>query len=345
MISRNSIKTVAIHLGLWLGYVLLEYLANIYHIRPETRDDFLVSVLFTLPAIMVPTYFILLVVIPRFIKPGKIVATLLSFVLVALYVVAARIFWFEQISHFEFSSFSEVPMGKIFKNIIRDYSVIALASCIVILTDWREKQRQNEQLIKMQAQQELEMLKGQLQPHFLFNTLNNIYSLALVNSDQTADSILKLTSLLEYLVYWAGKTSVPLQKELGLIDDYIELETLRHGDALAITRNMNIGSTDIMLPPLIMLPFFENCFKHGGPAVNGTFSIDFSLQIENGNLLMQLVNTKKQLRNGGDLPGGVGLSNIRARLARLYPERFDLQVKNAADSYVVILSIKSVDEF
>ena len=122
---------------------------------------------------------------------------------------------------------------------------------------------------KSKAEAEIKLLKGQLHPHFLFNSLNNIYSLALVKSDLTADSILKLTELLDYLVYKANMDKVPLSKEVQLLHNYIGLEQLRYGNHLRIETAITVQNDALLVAPLLLLPFAENCFKHGGPGQDG----------------------------------------------------------------------------
>lgn len=357
-----------IHVAMWIAYVALEYLANIYHIREGSELQYLKSVMITLPLIMVPTYFLVWVVVPRFLKPGKILPTVISFLLVFVFVFYGRVLWLDVMNNFRLALFEHIPVGKIFKNVIRDYSVIALAVCIYILADWRQKEKINIELIKAKAEAELNLLKGQLHPHFLFNTLNNIYSLALIKSELTGDAILKLTDLLDYMVYKANAKSVPLSKEVQLINTYLDLESLRHSDKLVIERNIDVSNIDIPVVPLVMLPFVENCFKHGGPGLDGIFKIQISVLYENNCLTFNIVNTirkglgqfdsvgasrstaqGKGLSQGDPAKGGpghdgVGLDNIRKRLNLVYPDRHRLEIESKEENYKVDLTIIYSDE-
>jgi two-component system, LytTR family, sensor kinase len=345
MTRKINGRTILIHAALWGAYVALEYLANVYHISDGSEAKYLRSILLTLPLIMIPTYFVVLVVVPRYLMPGRIVASAISFLLIIVFVFYGRVLWLDIMSHFELVLFSHIPMAKIFKNVIRDYSVIALAVCIYLLGDWRQKQKLNEELITAQAEAELKLLKGQLHPHFLFNTLNNIYSLALVKSDMTANAILKLTDLLDYLVYRANSKSVPISKEIQLINTYLDLESLRHENNLVVERNIKTRNLDTPIAPLIMLPFVENCFKHGGPGSDGIFKIQIAILFDNNTLSFHIENAIRPLAEL-EVPGqgGVGLNNIRKRLNLIYPERHKLEIDSKSDYFSVDLTISYSNE-
>ncbi len=366
---KINLKAILIHAAMWMVYVLLEYLANIYHIRDGSEIEFLRSVMLSLPLIMIPTYFVVWIVVPRFLKTGKLLPSTISFLLVGLFVFYGRVWWMAVMNDMGFAVFEHIPVGKIFKNVIRDYSVIALAVCIYLLADWRNQEKLKMELIKAKAEAEMQLLKGQLHPHFLFNTLNNIYSLALIKSDLTADAILKLTELLDYLVYRVNSKSVLLSKEVQLINTYLDLESLRHDDKLVIQRKIEAGNLNIPIAPLIMLPFVENCFKHGGPGPDGIFLIQIAIVFKNNTLSFKINNTVRaraeqfysqqgegnaventsssmqELSRPEDaLRSGVGLDNIRRRLNLIYPDRYMLEIDNKDGQYSVNLTISYPDE-
>ncbi len=370
LLMKGKIKasTILVHAVLWMVYVALEYLSNIYHIRDGSEGLYVKSILLTLPALMIPTYFVIWVVVPRFLKKRKILASVVSLLLVIVFVFYGRVLWLYIMNDLSLS-FKHIPVSKIFKNVIRDYSVIALAVCIYLLADWRHQEKLNLELTRARAEAELKLLKGQLHPHFLFNTLNNIYSLALIKSEMTADAILKLTDLLDYLVYRANSKSVALSKEVQLINTYIDLERLRHDDKLVIDKEIEIGDRDISIAPLVMLPFVENCFKHGGSGLDGIFQVQISILFENETLTFKMNNTvspeaeefaKAQiighLESKRDAPlkglvssenlglGGVGLDNIRKRLNLIYPDRHQLIIEREVNKYSVSLKISCTDE-
>lgn len=319
-------KEIIIHFLLWTAYVLSEYLANTVHVPWDQRMEFLQMTIYTLPLLMIPTYFITLFAVPRYLQRGKTGWFVLIVLAVAFAVFFSRLRLTELIVYLREDIYFRMPASKIVKNVIRDYSLIALAVCLYIIGDWRKKEKINAQLIKAKADAEIQLLKAQLHPHFLFNTLNNIYSLALSNSDLVADSILRLTELLDYLVYWANKETVPLSREVQLIHNYLELERLRYGEHLEIVFDLNVQNESLLVSPLILLPFVENCFKHGGRGKNGRFEVNMQLNVAE-KLVFYIRNSKRDSKKQETGNGGVGLENIRKRLVLIYPGRHRLEIK------------------
>ena len=337
--SGLNIKVIGIHVLLWSVYVLLEYLANIIHISPGNGLIFLRNTILALPVLMIPTYFIAWFAVPRFLQKKKILLFVLCVIAAMIFIFFARIKWIELVIYINEGKYFNMPVLKMTKNIIRDYSVVALAICIYIIGDWRKKQQLNEQLIKAKAEAELKLLKGQLHPHFLFNTLNNIYSLALQKSDLTADSILKLTELLDYLVYWANKEKVALSKEVELLKSYLDLEKLRYGEKLQLNAEFSSINDKIKVSPLILLPFVENCFKHGGATAAGIFWINLKLKVYDNKFVFNIENSKKKKKNK-TTNGGVGLQNIQQRLSLIYPNLHHLEIDDNEDFFSVLLEVK-----
>ena len=339
------LRTVFVHLAFWVVYLISEYFANLMHLRSSGQGRFFRSMLLSLPLLVLATYFIALFAVPRFLKMERWGLFSLSLLAVAIFVLYGGVKWLELLNYLESPAHDfQVPVTKVLANVIRDYAIIALAVCIYIIGDYRSKQQANAQLVKSKAETEIKLLKGQLHPHFLFNSLNNIYSLALVKSDLTADSILKLTELLDYLVYRANMDKVLLSKEVQLLHNYIGLEQLRYGDYLRIETDIAVQNDALLVAPLLLLPFAENSFKHGGPGRDGLFRVGMRLQADDQQLIFHISNSKKNGAADKRPAGGVGLQNIRQRLALLYPGRHQLQIDNQPDTYSVRLEIKIRDE-
>ena len=328
------------HVLFWVLYVVSEYFANLAHLYPNEWWQFLRATMLPLPILMAATYFLALYVVPRYLMPNKWIWFLLWCIVVAALVFYTRIKWQEMVNYLRSDQYYPVPVNKMLKNIIRDYSIIALAVCIHVIGDYRRKQKLNEELIKAKAEAEIKLLKGQLHPHFLFNSLNNIYSLALSKSELTADSILKLTELLDYLVYRASMDTVPLSKEVQLLENYLGLEQLRYGDKLQVKADIAVQNDSMAIAPLLLLPFAENCFKHGGVGADGIFRVELHLYTDHKKLYFSLNNSKRKTTNSVPTrSGGVGLENIQKRLNLLYPDRHQLQISNAEEQYEVTLEI------
>ncbi|MEO1213073.1 MAG: histidine kinase [Bacteroidota bacterium] len=330
--KQISFRALFMHLAFWGLYVMAEFLTQFPHLRAEEYGNLLSYIFLNLPLLMLPAYLTLFVLVPRFLQQGKNQIFVFSLLLLAIVLFFLRISWAEWINYLQHDHYINLPVTKVLKNLVRDYAVVALAVCMGIIADWRESQIQKENLIRAKAEAEIQLLKSQLHPHFLFNTLNNIYSLALSRSAQTAGSILKLTELLDYFVYRAKKEEVQLGKDVQLLENYLELERLRYGDDLLLTVDIQIQNEFLSISPLLLLPFIENCFKHGGKGKDGIFRVNISLQ-QKEKLSLVVENSKKQYPQSKSHPGGLGLENVRQRLNLLYPERHQLLILNREDMY------------
>jgi two-component system, LytTR family, sensor histidine kinase AlgZ len=198
----------------------------------------------------------------------------------------------------------------------------------------------------MQAQQEkitaeLQLLKAQVHPHFLFNTLNNIYSFSMDNSPKTPGLILKLSSLLSYMLYDCKAEEVRLEKEIEIMKNYIDLETERSGNKIDISWNVEGDINNKLISPLLMLPFLENAFKHGisEQIENPWLSVDVS--VKSDILRCKIVNSKNEFesRNGNGNGNGIGIYNVKKRLAFMYPENYELKMHDEGNFFVVSLMV------
>lgn len=206
---------------------------------------------------------------------------------------------------------------------------------------WLAINTQNKilELEKDNLQLELNVLKAQVNPHFLFNSLNNIYALSLQKSDKTPETVLKLSNLMRYVLYDCNATKVPITKEIQFIYDYVQLEKIRHGNTEKIVFNLNGMPDESEIEPFLLIPFVENAFKHGlnnEPSKNW-LKIDFDFR--NKVVSLRVENPFNELRSSKNLPSGIGLQNVRKRLKLLYPSKHSLQVTIHENSYLTELII------
>jgi LytS/YehU family sensor histidine kinase len=205
---------------------------------------------------------------------------------------------------------------------------------------WFNEQHRRQDAIKAKVETELKMLRSQIHPHFLFNTLNNIYALSLQKSDQAPDAILKLSELLDYLIYHGENEQVPLIKEIELIDHYIELEKLRYGDRLQASFEKTGDPHEVMIAPVLLLPFVENAFKHGISQSRDKVRLKIHLEISNRSIIFHIENSKPLTSKIKSMPGGIGLENLSRRLKILYENRYTLDIHDKMDMYIVHLKLK-----
>jgi LytS/YehU family sensor histidine kinase len=183
------------------------------------------------------------------------------------------------------------------------------------------KLKQTTQQLRIEKQQaELNYLKSQTNPHFLFNTLNNIYALARDKSDQTPETILRLSQIMRYMLYDAGGPYIAVEQELKIIGDYISLEKLRYDDSLRINFNYDVEDMKQALPPLLLIPLVENAFKHGVSETRNQPFIDIHLSIVKRQLAFFVRNSTEELSGDEKVKENIGLSNLRRQLELLYTD-------------------------
>jgi len=240
------------------------------------------------------------------------------------------------------------PMSKNFVFIlIMVFLVVGIVSFVSILnqnfkTIARNKELQNK-ILNTQLQlkeQELHYLKKQIHPHFLFNTLNTIYGFALKQSEHTPDIILKLSNLLDYILYQVDKPMVSLKEEVLHIKEYVELEKIRFKDNLSLSYNFDSIPDNLQVPPMLLIPFVENAFKHG-TLKDGMLDIKLELKLD-GNQLFFLVGNTLIHDENKSAKKGLGIENISKRLELHYKSNYELFASLDKDWYLTTLIIKNL---
>ncbi|WP_040302627.1 sensor histidine kinase [Algoriphagus machipongonensis] len=190
-------------------------------------------------------------------------------------------------------------------------------------------------------QEELSYLKMQIHPHFLFNTLNTIYGSAIAKKQETPELILKLSNLLDYILYQTKKSLVPLQDEIEHLQDYLALEKLRHGSSLKIHTSLPENRKDIKIAPMLFLPLLENSFKHGKTNLGNAF-VDLRIEVKGDLISFSLKNSKaEKAANSNIQSSGIGLQNIKKRLILLYPNTHSFQIEDEEEFFLVKLEIQT----
>lgn len=285
-------------------------------------------------------YFNHYVMVPKYCLPRKYLAY--SGLVVACFLM---VIWFPHLFHvFEEKSFTQGPrfrddhhrggpelVSKMSYNIIL-FIICTFASISI---------RQQKQLLEIQKEKlnaELSFLKAQINPHFLFNTLNSIYSLAINKSDETPGAIIQLSELMRYILKDSDVDMVLLEKELNYISNYVALQKRRLGDTVDIHYSAPSKTDHLKIAPLILVSFVENAFKHGvNPDQDSAISILISLK--NNRVRLSVVNNKVTAVNR-DETMGIGLKNVTARLERLYPTKHQLDIENSEKTFSVNLILE-----
>lgn len=205
--------------------------------------------------------------------------------------------------------------------------------------DWYKKRSESEVLQRENQLAELQLLKAQIHPHFLFNTLNNIYSFVLNRDDRAAELVDKLASMIDYMRREGENLFVPMEKEIGLIKDYVGLEKIRYGDRLDLQMKINGDYKNKLIAPLLMIPFVENSFKHGSSKMRGIQLIKILINVENNELDFRITNSKPSIATTQDNKKGIGLANVQKRLQLIYPGKHELEIMDEINSFSVRLKI------
>lgn len=233
-------------------------------------------------------------------------------------------------SFFDFSFIIEVILGELY--------VISFVTSIKFIVEWFLEKKKNTDLAKLQLSTELKYLRTQIQPHFFFNTLNNLYALTLQKSDNAPKLVIKLSEMMQYVLYDIDGSKTDLLNEINHINNYIDIERLRFNDKVEAEIDITGDIEDIQIPPLLLLSFVENCFKHGMRG-NDKLKINMSFEVINsGYLEFVLINNfnPNAAQNDGR---GIGNDNAKRRLNLMFSNNFVLESKIKGDNYKLFLKI------
>ena len=234
---------------------------------------------------------------------------------------------------FTFNHIIAVTIGELY--------VLALATAIKLTIDWINQKNRIETLRKEHLKSELNFLKSQIQPHFFFNTLNNLYALTLEKSNLAPDVVLKLSDIMQYVIYDIKKSKVKLLDEIKYIQNYVDLELLRCHENSKIDIHIKGNINDVKIPPLIFLSYIENCFKHGNKN-SSDFYICIKVKKESNDFLILNIENSIDDTNvfmNNNLKGGVGNSNTKRRLDLIYKNNYRLNIQKKVKKFTVNLKI------
>lgn len=327
------------HLFFWVAQGLL--MAFAWATGPYPLWQCLIASLFWLPVYMVFCYPFIYWVLPRFLLKGRYVQFGVMFM---LWILAG---WFV---NYYFRLYIWIPVQDAlgFININRNpgqqgnffalMAVWCFVSTVVLFKYWLKKQQEWLQAEKEKVTAELQLLKAQVHPHFLFNTLNNIYSSSLTNSPEAPGLILKLSSLLSYMLYDCKADRVLLEKEIEVMKDYTDLESERYGNEIEISWNIEGDIENRYIAPLLLLPFLENAFKHGTAEQLEKPWLSFDLTVHQNGMKCKVINSKNEFVPVSQ--HGIGIENVKKRLTFLYPDKHELKINDEGDFFVVSLSLE-----
>lgn len=328
-------KTIGLHILFWILVVL--YFAWGFGLGVQPMKSVL-NAMFFVPGHLIIVYSLLYFLVPKYLLNRKYWQFFSGFVILigicGICTIVAQL------------SLTGNPslQGATFtvgRNILPFIHIAAIAASIKLLKFWYIQKKHTLEAEQQRTVAELQLLKAQLHPHFLFNTLNNLYSHTLEFSPKSPEIVLRLSALLRFMIYESNAQRISLTKELGLLQNYISLEKLRYGERLDLSVNITGDIERYQIAPLLLLPFLENAFKHGTSRQIDQFWISLNLSLDGSLMKFKLINSIDPLQNH-DLSrqGGLGLKNSIKRLEILYKGTYELNTQKLEEVYVICLELQ-----
>ncbi|MES2795890.1 MAG: histidine kinase [Bacteroidota bacterium] len=300
------------------------------------------NTLFLLPQMLI-TYSFLYYVLPDLWlgKTKNFLYSLVIFLVSALlFVYAFRYFVLVPFRTGRFQIFPSFQQVFTANNYFLMLTITGFAAIIKFFRHWYQKEQANRQLMQENVTAELQLLKSQIHPHFLFNTLNNLYALTLKQSNKAPEVVEKLSDLLKYMLQECNAPNIWLKREIEMLNNYIELEKLRYGKRLNVICLVEGEVNHKKIAPLLMLPFLENAFKHGSAEVIGIAQINIRIVVQGNELAFYIVNNfMKNKKTNSNKLGGIGLKNVEKRLQLLYGYKYSLEIKSDKDIFSIEMKL------
>jgi two-component system, LytTR family, sensor kinase len=332
----NRYKTPLTHILMWAVFFLFPYIfaKSDYSEIPKhthTKDEFFYVNLITNILFVTSFYVNYKIVIPKILYAKKyfLFAGIQILIFCLIMLNAKFLFqFFEVKTHFDFIRASKHNNFSIFMFVI-------ISS--VAMRVFRDKSH-NEEKQKENLQTELSFLRSQISPHFLFNILNNIVAMVRLKHDGLEDTVVKLSSLLQYMLYETDEEKVTLQSEIEYLKSYVDLQSQRFGSKIKITTSFDIENSHLHIEPMLLIPFVENAFKHGYGMVENP-AIDIKIKLENEILVVRIKNKYSKENQEKDKTSGIGLANVKRRLELLYHKKHTLAIEPMDEWFTVNLNL------
>ena len=334
---QSKAFSVMVHTLLWLALLLVPV---IFDESPMARNFWLMRfgvLIVLLSGLFYLTSFWL---IPRMLLPGKIIPFIWSVAACIILVCLLNLlnaYVFQVVvkgKHFHFHQ------GMLFGPVLFSIATVTISISYKLTLEWFRNEKIKKEMENEKLASELAFLKSQVNPHFLFNILNNICSLARKKSDDTESAIIKLSGIMRYMLDESKEERVSLEKEIDYLRNYIELQKMRLSNMANIRFSIEGNPEACTIEPLLLIPFVENAFKHGISYLEEN-TIDISLKASPDQLILRVENPVVK-KDPGPEPGesGVGLKNVRRRLELQYPGRHEIRTEEAVSRYIVHLTIR-----
>lgn len=333
-------KIILLHLLIWLALGVINYLPD-YLILGTYSYGFPLTYI----GYVVLFYFNYLVLVPQLLLKQRIYYYVVSavFLLTVSVVFGYTMEPLTSPLHILRESFSDLEISPLFKTlsvmriVVINLAFLIAGTTIKLYKEWMKNRIREKEIERQKTLAELKFLKNQLNPHFLFNSLNSIFSLTQKKSPDAPEAIIALSELMRYMLYETNHNTVLLEKELNYIQRYIQLQRLRLVNTNKVNLEITGNISNQKIKPLILISFIENAFKHGANE-KGDFSVDIKIHVNNNQLIFSCSNFLKSQPNEKKF-SGIGLKNSKLRLDMLYPDAHTFEVKEEGGNFIVNLSL------
>ena len=339
----NKIYRLVIQVALWLVIGIIIWL------NQETDLDFLKEnlVVFVFQIILIGGLIYLIAPKLLFKKKYLLFSIVSVIVIMASAYILTNLFGMPLEPHQPINDFGpppglerrKPPSHFLFNLLILSIAYI-LALAVEVFNHLKEKEAETIKTKNVNLQNELKLLKSQINPHFLFNSLNNIYTLAGIDSNKTQKSIINLSDMLRYVLYECDQETVPIKKEVEYIENYLKLFALKNSKDYPISTELNIANNSIPVAPMLFIPYVENALKHSNIDDRENSFINIKIDADTDKIDFEIENSKPKKAIIKDSVGGIGLENVKKRLAILYPEKHELKISETDTNFKVNLHLK-----
>ena len=335
-------REIPIHILAWLCYILFQVLAlDKFEYRYVAN---LLSALSQLPAQLLFTYSTLYWLIPTYLLTRRYAQ--FGWLTLVTLLVCGVLYWegsyYLYLVPFEPARLAQESPWDLSRFLLCAFYLLCTGGLLIgfhMIRFGFHQQQLNQQLIIANQSIELKSLKDQINPHFLFNTLNNLYGLTSQDAKKAGEVVMRLAQLMQYMLYEGNMAQVPLRKEIEYLQNYLALERIRYGERLHLSLQISGVIDQLFIAPLILLPFVENAFKHGASRQLDDAWLQIQLTVSPSELVFKVENSKPEFTN--DAPAtGIGLPNIAKRLQLIYPGRHQFRQLNGTGTYLVTLKLE-----
>jgi two-component system, LytTR family, sensor histidine kinase AlgZ len=333
-------RVALLHISFWCVYTSFFFYSISSRLETDLTTAFYRAA-FLVAFNMAAAYMNYFIFLPRFLKHRNIGRYLLEFGVPFIALTTARLHLqrlmvdgYQHVEQYFYSNIYIVQMSA------TSLFIVIFVGMLRFAKDWFELEAKKKELENERLSAELSFLKEQINPHFLFNTLNNLYYLAYTKSDNTTEVIAKLSQMMRYMIYESNYSQVELSKEIEYMQNYVSLEKLRLNEQVPIDFKVEGNPGGIKVAPLILITFLENAFKHGANGSNKNAWVNLAIKL-NGKDCVYTVENSKGVNGVHSEQGksGIGLQNVKRRLELTYPEKYELDVKDLSDKYSVRLKL------